>query len=145
MRRTLSLLLALCLCASALFAQEPPKREFRGAWLHIVGNQQIKTMTREQIQDWFVRTLDALEAQGCNAVIFQVRPQADAFYASDIEPWTRFLTGEQGVAPDPFWDPLQFMIEQCHARGMELHAWLNPYRVTSNDQEQLAPEHLYSI
>ena len=143
MRRTLSLLLALCLCASALFAQEPPKREFRGAWLHIVGNQQIKTMTREQIQDWFVRTLDALEAQGCNAVIFQVRPQADAFYASDIEPWTRFLTGEQGVAPDPFWDPLQFMIEQCHARGMELHAWLNPYRVTSNDREQLAPEHLY--
>ena len=143
MKRTLSALLALCLFVSGLFAQEPPKREFRGAWLHIVGNQQIKTMTREQIQDWFVRTLDALEAQGCNAVIFQVRPQADAFYASDIEPWTRFLTGEQGVAPDPFWDPLQFMIEQCHARGMELHAWLNPYRVTSNDQEQLAPEHLY--
>ena len=143
MRRTLSLLLLLCLAVAALSAQEPPKREFRGAWLHIVGNQQIKTMTREQIQDWFVRTLAALEAQGCNAVIFQVRPQADAFYASDIEPWTRFLTGEQGVAPDPFWDPLQFMVEQCHARGMELHAWLNPYRVTSNDTEQLAPEHLY--
>ena len=143
MRRSLFLLLACCLGVTALFAQELPKREFRGAWLHIVGNQQIKTMSREQIQDWFVRTLDALEAQGCNAVIFQVRPQADAFYASDIEPWTRFLTGEQGVAPDPFWDPLQFMIEQCHARGMELHAWLNPYRVTSNDKEQLAPEHLY--
>lgn len=143
MKRTLSVLLALCLAASALFAQEPPKREFRGAWLHIVGNQQIKNMSREQIQDWFVRTLDALEAQGCNAVIFQVRPQADAFYASELEPWTRFLTGEQGVAPDPFWDPLQFMIEQCHARGMELHAWLNPYRVTSNDREQLSPEHLY--
>ena len=143
MRRTLSFVLALCLAAAGLFAQELPKREFRGAWLHIVGNQQIKTMTREQIQEWFVRTLDALEAQGCNAVVFQVRPQADAFYASEIEPWTRFLTGEQGVAPDPFWDPLQFMIDQCHARGMELHAWLNPYRVTSTDQEQLAPEHIY--
>lgn len=143
MKKALVVLVSLGLALTALFAQEPPKREFRGAWLHIVGNQQIKTMTREQIQDWFIRTLDALEEQGCNAVIFQVRPQADAFYISDLEPWTRFLTGEQGVAPDPLWDPLQFMIDACHARGMELHAWLNPYRVTSNDREQLSPEHLY--
>ena len=141
-RFALSLLTALLLAAPVL-AQEPPKREFRGAWLHIVGNQQIKTLSREQIQAWFTSTLDALQSQGCNAVIFQVRPQADAFYVSELEPWTRFLTGEQGVAPDPLWDPLQFMIEQCHARGMELHAWLNPYRVTSNDQEQLHPDHLY--
>ena len=131
------------LAAVPVFSQELPKREFRGAWLHIVGNQQIKTMSREEIQQWFIATLDDLQADGCNAVIFQVRPQADAFYASEIEPWTRFLTGEQGKAPDPFWDPLQFMVEQCHARGMELHAWLNPYRVTSNDKEQLCPEHLY--
>ena len=137
------LILISLLLAVPAWAQELPKHEFRGAWLHIVGNQQIKTMSREQIQDWFTATLDDLQADGCNAVIFQVRPQADAFYASDLEPWTRFLTGVQGVAPDPFWDPLQFMIEQCHARGMELHAWLNPYRVTSNDQEQLSPEHLY--
>lgn len=143
MKRTLTLLLIALLAAAPAFSQEPPKREFRGAWLHIVGNQRIKTLTREQIQDWFTATLDALEAQGCNAVIFQVRPQADAFYASELEPWTRFLTGEQGKAPDPFWDPLQFMIDQCHARGMELHAWLNPYRVTSNDREQLHPDHLY--
>ncbi|MBQ5439092.1 MAG: family 10 glycosylhydrolase, partial [Bacteroidales bacterium] len=143
MKRTLTLLLIALLAAAPAFSQEPPKREFRGAWLHIVGNQRIKTLTREQIQDWFTATLDALEAQGCNAVIFQVRPQADAFYASELEPWTRFLTGEQGKAPDPFWDPLQFMIDECHARGMELHAWLNPYRVTSNDREQLHPDHLY--
>ena len=143
MRRFLTACLIALLAAAPAFAQELPKREFRGAWLHIVGNQRIKTLTREQIQGWFSATLDSLAAQGCNAVIFQVRPQADAFYASDIEPWTRFLTGEQGVAPDPFWDPLQFMVDQCHARGMELHAWLNPYRVTSTDQEQLCPEHLY--
>ena len=143
MRRFLTLCLIALTLAVPASAQELPKREFRGAWLHIVGNQQIRTLTREQIQDWFSATLDSLQDMGCNAVIFQVRPQADAFYASDIEPWTRFLTGEQGVAPDPFWDPLQFMIEQSHARGMELHAWLNPYRVTSNDQEQLAPTHLY--
>ena len=143
MKRALPFLLAVLLAAAPVFAQDPPKREFRGAWLHIVGNQQIKNLTREQIQRWFTATLDELQAQGCNAVIFQVRPQADAFYVSELEPWTRFLTGEQGVAPDPLWDPLQFMIEQCHARGMELHAWLNPYRVTSNDKEQLWPEHLY--
>ncbi|MBQ4012616.1 MAG: family 10 glycosylhydrolase, partial [Bacteroidales bacterium] len=143
MRRYFSILTLALLAAVTAFSQELPKREFRGAWLHIVGNQQIKTLSREQIQQWFTATLDELQAQGCNAVIFQVRPQADAFYASSIEPWTRFLTGEQGVAPDPFWDPLQFMVEQCHARGMELHAWLNPYRVTSTDQEQLCPEHLY--
>ena len=133
------MLLLSALCGG----QEPPKREFRGAWLHIVGNQHIQTLSREQIQQWFTATLDTLQKAGCNAVIFQVRPQADAFYPSELEPWTRFLTGEQGVAPDPLWDPLQFMVEQCHARGMELHAWLNPYRVTSNEREQLHPEHLY--
>jgi uncharacterized lipoprotein YddW (UPF0748 family) len=143
MRRFLSYCLIALTVAVPAFSQELPKREFRGAWLHIVGNQHIQTLSRDQIQQWFVATLDSLQDMGCNAVIFQVRPQADAFYASEIEPWTRFLTGEQGVAPDPFWDPLQFMIEQCHARGMELHAWLNPYRVTSNDREQLHPDHLY--
>ena len=79
MKRTLPFLLALLLAVAPAFAQEPPKREFRGAWLHIVGNQQIKNLSREQIQQWFTATLDALQAQGCNAVIFQVRPQADAF------------------------------------------------------------------
>lgn len=143
MIRKFSVLLLFLLSGVFACAQELPKREFRGAWLHIVGNQRIKTMSQDQIRQWFVTSLDQLQAQGCNAVIFQVRPQADAFYVSELEPWTRFLTGEQGVAPQPLWDPLQFMVEQCHARGMELHAWLNPYRVTSNDKEQLSPDHLY--
>lgn len=143
MKRAVSFVLLTLLAFGDLFAQEPPKREFRGAWLHVVGNQQIKTMTREGVQQWLTNTLDQLEACGCNAVIFQVRPQADAFYDSKLEPWSRFLTGVQGQAPDPYWDPLQFMIDQCHSRGMEIHAWLNPYRVTSNDKEQLHPEHLY--
>ncbi len=143
MKRAIVFLMTALLAVVPVFSQELPKREFRGAWLHIVGNQQIRTMSREQVQQWFDATLDALQSMGCNAVIFQVRPQADAFYASELEPWTRFLTGEQGVAPDPFWDPLQYMVDACHARGMELHAWLNPYRVTSSDREQLCPEHLY--
>ena len=128
---------AVSLCASN------PKREFRGAWIHIVGDQKMRTMTTEQIQSWFLETVDVLKETGCNAVIFQVRPQADAFFESDLEPWTRFMTGVQGQAPDPYWDPLQFMIDACHERGMELHAWLNPYRVTSNDKEGLCRNHLY--
>jgi len=143
MKHLLITVLAVILALGSISAQEQPKREFRGAWLHIVGNYKIKDMTTEEIQKWFITTLDTLQMTGCNAIIFQVRPQADAFYQSELEPWTRFLTGEQGVAPEPYWDPLQFMIEETHARGMELHAWLNPYRVTSNDKEQLSPDHLY--
>lgn len=143
MKRAISIILAITLAVTACLAQSLPKREFRGAWLHIVGNQEIKNMTTDEIQQWFIRSLDTLQAVGCNAVIFQVRPQADAFYESELEPWTRFLTGEQGVAPTPYWDPLAFMVDECHKRGMELHAWLNPYRVTSNDNEKLHPDHLY--
>ena len=120
-----------------------PKREFRGAWIHTVGNSQMRNMTEQQIKDMFIETLDSLKDAGCNAVIFQVRPQADALYISELEPWSRFLTGVQGQAPDPVWDPLAFMIEETHNRGMELHAWCNPYRVTSNDKEELAPNHLF--
>ena len=101
---------------------DSPKREFRGAWLHVVGNQVFKTKTTEELKEMFIVTLDSLKLAGCNAVIFQVRPQADAFYKSEIEPWSRFLTGEQGVAPEPLWDPLAFMVEEAHKRGMELHA-----------------------
>lgn len=124
--------------------EDTPKREFRGAWLHIVGNSKMRTMSAQQVQDWITKSFDALQEAGCNAVIFQVRPQADAFYQSEIEPWTRYLTGTQGQAPFPLWDPLEFACEQAHARGMELHAWLNPYRVTSTASDQLAPDHLYN-
>ncbi|MFA6712985.1 MAG: family 10 glycosylhydrolase [Bacteroidales bacterium] len=143
MKRIFSIFIILIFTLTAAYAQQLPKREFRGAWIHIVGNEKIKTMTTQEIQQWFIRTLDTLQMAGCNAVIFQVRPQADAFYESSLEPWTRFLTGEQGVAPKPYWDPLAFVIKECHKRGMELHAWLNPYRVTSNNEEKLHPDHLY--
>lgn len=126
-------------------ASEQPKREFRGAWLHIVGNAEMRTMSQEEIRNWLSSTLDDLKESGCNAVFFQVRPQADAFYPSELEPWTRYLTGVQGQAPEPLWDPLEFMIDQCHARGMELHAWLNPYRVTSTANDQIAEGHIYRL
>ena len=143
MYRKLFLFSIMILLTIGIIAQVHPKREFRGAWIHTVGNEQFKTMTSDSIKTYLSKTLDDLKRAGVNAVIFQVRPQADAFYKSELEPWSRFLTGVQGQAPVPFWDPLQFMIEECHKRGMELHAWCNPYRVTSNDKEQLTPEHLY--
>jgi len=141
--KKLSCILLSIITFSCVFAQSAPKREFRGAWIHTVGNQQFKNMSADSIKQLFITTLDNFEKAGINAVVFQVRPQADAFYISDLEPWSRFVTGEQGKAPNPVWDPLRFMIEEAHKRGMELHAWCNPYRVTSNDQEQLSPNHLY--
>ena len=141
MKKLMTLVLLLSFTLS--FAQQSPKREFRGAWIHTVGNQQFKNMSTDSVKQLFIKTLDNFAKAGINAVIFQVRPQADAFYKSELEPWSRFLSGIQGVAPAQEWDPLQFMIEESHKRGMELHAWCNPYRVTSNDTEQLHPDHLY--
>lgn len=79
-----------------------------------------------------------------NAIYFQVRPEGDALYVSSIEPWSRWLTGKQGVAPSPVWDPLQFAIDACHHRSIELHAWLNPYRSKMNRKDALAPSHVCS-
>lgn len=106
---------------------QAPKREFRGAWMQVV-NGQYMGLTSAQQQQRLLEQLDALQSAGVNAVFFQVRPAADALYRSDYEPWSHFLTGQQGKAPDADWDPLQFMIDACHERGMELHAWINPYR-----------------
>ena len=132
-------LMLLGICGS-IFAQNP-KREFRGAWLHVIGQTQWQNKTVEQqkayIRDQFQRLQDA----GCNAVIFQVRPMADAVYKSDLEPWSLWLTGKRGKAPSPAWDPMEYAIEQAHSRGMEFHAWLNPYRVTSSPKEVLPADH----
>lgn len=131
--------IAAAICASAA---DQPKTEFRGAWLHTIFQGQYKQQSTEQNKAYLVRQLDSLKAAGVNAVLFQVRPQADALYPSELEPWSRFLT-DNGQAPEPFWDPLQFMVEESHKRGMELHAWLNPYRVTSNSKQTLPATHIY--
>jgi len=112
--------------------------EFRAAWVATVANinwpSKPGLSTSEQQRET-LELLDYLEGHNFNAVIFQARPQADAFYKSDIEPWSYFLTGEQGKAPDPFYDPLEFWINAAHERGLELHVWLNPYRAhTSGGQ-----------
>ena len=133
-RKTISralLLVALFMISIAVKAASdsyvPKKREFRGAWIQCVNGQFIG-MSTQKMQQTLTYQLDELQKDGVNAIFFQVRAECDALYKSDIEPWSRFLTGQQGKAPSPYWDPLQWMIEQCHKRGMELHAWINPYR-----------------
>ena len=109
-------------------AQNYPKREFRAAWIQTV-NGQFKGMSAEKLKQTLTNQLNSLQEAGINAIIFQVRPEADALYASKLEPWSRFLTGVQGQAPEPFWDPMQFMIDECHKRNMEFHAWINLYQI----------------
>ncbi len=107
------------------------KREFRGAWIASVANinwPSRTNLTVDQQKAEAISMLDMLKENNFNAVIFQVRPSADALYTSNIEPWSYFLTGETGKAPYPNYDPLQFWIEEAHKRGLELHVWLNPYR-----------------
>lgn len=107
------------------------EREFRAAWVATVANinwpSKPGLSTDEQKKE-ALALLDFLKEHHFNAVIFQARPQADALYKSDLEPWSYYLTGEQGKAPHPFYDPLQFWTEAAHQRGLELHVWLNPYR-----------------
>ena len=110
------------------FAQS---QELRGAWIATVINLDWPTRgaTTENQQKELLFILDRLQISGINTIFFQIRCEADAFYQSDYEPWSYYLTGKQGQAPEPFWDPIIFAKQEAHKRGMELHLWLNPYRV----------------
>lgn len=142
--KLLAVLLALCFNINNMNAQSDyPKREFRGAWIQCV-NGQFQGMPVEAMKKKLVSQLDNLKGAGINAIIFQIRAEADALYRSSYEPWSRFLTGIQGVAPSPSWDPLEFMIKECHERGMELHAWINPYRAKTKGTGYLSPKHPYN-
>lgn len=107
------------------------KREFRGAWVATVANidwPSSRTASSSAKMNDLIELLDKLRAAGINAVLFQIRTECDALYNSQFEPWSYWLTGKQGSSPLPFFDPLEFAIQEAHKRGMELHAWLNPYR-----------------
>ncbi len=123
-------------------ASIPPKREFRGAWIQCVNGQWLG-MGRDAMQQTLIAQLDELQRCGINAIMFQVRAEGDALYESPYEPWSRYLTMEQGRAPQPFWDPLAWMVEQCHHRGMECHAWINPFRAKTKGTTALAHGHEY--
>lgn len=143
MKRIYTLLLTFLLLWPCVTAQNLlPKREFRGAWIQII-NGQFEGMSRDQMQANLTHQLNVLQQCGVNAIMFQVRGEADAMYASPYEPWSRFLTGRQGTAPNPYWDPLAWMITECHKRGMELHAWINPFRAKTKGTKELALNHPY--
>lgn len=120
-----------------------PLREFRAAWVASVGNINWPSragLSTEEQQAEAIGILNYLYENKFNAVILQVRPQADALYASEIEPWSYYLSGQQGKAPDPYYDPLIFWIEEAHKRGIELHAWLNPYRAHTPTGKEIAEQ-----
>ncbi len=146
LRKNLPLITALLLSvfSSQIFAQ--PTHEFRGVWIATVDNidwpKRGDYEPSTQRAD-YIRQLELHKNNGMNAVIVQVRPAADALYPSSLEPWSQWLTGKQGKAPSPFYDPLKFMIDEAHKRGMEFHAWLNPYRANFNVKSaSIAPNHV---
>lgn len=118
-------------------------REFRGAWIATVANinwPSAPGLSTADQQKEAIALLDFLQQHHFNAAILQVRPQCDALYKSDLEPWSYFLTGEQGKAPDPYYDPLEFWIQESHKRGIELHVWLNPYRAHHKDGKAISDQ-----
>ncbi|HYH16413.1 MAG TPA: family 10 glycosylhydrolase, partial [Flavisolibacter sp.] len=143
LRKTIA---SLILALSLLTATAQPQYEFRGVWIASVENIDwplAKQYNPEDQKKEFIRQLDMHQRNGMNAVIVQIRPSSDAFYPSPYEPWSQWLTGVQGKAPVPYWDPLQFMVEEAHKRGFEFHAWLNPYRANSNiGKASIAPNHI---
>ena len=143
--KNLTILLILFFITSNLFSQSiPPKRELRGDWIATVTNIDWPNSTIPETQrQQLITLLNGLKDININAIMFQIRPECDALYQSNIEPWSRWLTGSQGTPPSPFYDPLEFAIDEAHKRGMELHAWFNPYRAErSVGNYPLSPMHV---
>ncbi len=130
----------------AVITPPEPPREFRAAWIATVGNSCWPSkpgLTTAQQKAELIALLDRTAALKLNAVIFQVRPACDALYESKLEPWSEYLTGVQGRAPSPFYDPLTFAIAEAHKRGLELHAWFNPFRAHHfQSVSPIAPNHI---
>lgn len=131
-----TLLFLLSLMISVSSQATSPKQEFRAAWISTVANidwPSTPGLSVDKMKEELITILNYLKATNLNAVIFQIRPACDAMYNSPYEPWSYWLTGEQGKAPADNFDPLAFAVEETHKRGMELHAWFNPYRITKKD------------
>lgn len=122
-------------------------REFRAVWVATVSNidwPSSRTLSTRRQKEELLVLLDRAKELNLNAFIFQVRPQADALYASALEPWSQYLTGQMGKAPNPLYDPLEFAVAEAHKRGLELHVWFNPYRALVNQHggATIAPNHI---
>ncbi|HEU4374542.1 MAG TPA: family 10 glycosylhydrolase, partial [Telluria sp.] len=128
------------------FAPPPSPHEFRAAWVSTVANidwPSKPTLNAAQQKAEAIAILDRAKSLNLNAVVLQVRPSADAIYPSKLEPWSEYLTGAQGMAPSPLYDPLKFWVAEAHARGLQLHAWFNPYRARqAGARSPLASSHI---
>lgn len=154
-------LMSIMMISTSILASEPieskeavndllynNKYEFRGTWISTVYNldwPSEKGLTVEKQKEEYIDLLNSLTNMGINAVIVQIRPSGDAFYESKLAPWSEYLTGVQGEYPG--YDPLEFMISEAHKRGMEFHAWMNPFRITTNgtSKKQLAANNIANI
>ncbi|MDX2133400.1 MAG: family 10 glycosylhydrolase [Saprospiraceae bacterium] len=136
---------AFILCLYPLSAQQAPLTEMRGCWIVTLNNIDWPSkpgLPPERQRMEFDSLLDALKATGINAVFVQIRPAGDAFYPTPSAPWSRFLTGQEGIPPLPEYDPVEYMVQAAHKRNMEFHAWMNPFRATpSLDTASLAASH----
>ncbi len=134
-------------CAAATAQQDPPPvmREMRAVWIATVDNldwpSRAGLSTAEQQRE-LIAMFDRATELRMNTIVFQVRPGADALYDSKIEPWSEYLTGEMGRAPSPYYDPLKFAIDEAHKRGLELHAWINPYRARYSLTRKASKTHI---
>ena len=149
MKFFLSPILLISFCLIPFFASAQTKPEFRGVWVATVDNIDWPTKgnyNSDSQKVEFIKLLDMHKRNGMNAMIVQVRPVTDAFYPSQYEPWSEFLTGTQGKPPAPYYDPLEFMITETHKRGMEFHVWMNPYRAVFNiNKSSIAATHITRI
>lgn len=141
----LLILFIVLLIPYELISQVSPKHEMRALWVATVGNidwpSKSDLSTVEQKKE-MTDLLDLMEECNLNTVVLQIRPAADAYYSSAIEPWSQWLTGQQGKAPEPYYDPLEFTITECRKRGLEIHAWLNPYRAVTDTSNFVHPGHI---
>ena len=119
------------------------KREFRGAWIQTAFQGEYKDMTPARMKKTSSASLITCKHAASTPSSFRCAPRRTPFYKSDIEPWSRFFTGEQGVAPAGEFDPMAFLIQECHKRNMEFHAWLNPYRASTAGNTRFADSHIY--
>lgn len=143
----LHIIFAIVLLTSLRAVAQSPKREVRAVWLTTVANIDFpskKGLSSNDQKKEIIETLDTHRENGINTIVFQVRPCADAFYESELEPWSKYLNGQQGVAPQPAYDPLAYIIDEAHKRNMELHAWINPFRVRLNKRDVLSKDHPYA-
>ncbi len=141
------LIIAHCLAPGKIQAQATP--EFRGVWVATVDNIDWPgkgNFNTDSQKTAFIQLLDMHQFNGLNAMVVQVRPCTDAFYPSQYEPWSEWLTGVQGQPPMPYYDPLAFMIAETHKRGMVFHAWMNPYRAEFNiNSSSIAATHITKL